>query len=82
MALTAEQAEAIILQRGETKSSATTKTRIYKIELKGGKRCTMLDMEGEPTEQCIKAINRVIGDENVSSITNDNIPATASRQAG
>jgi hypothetical protein len=51
MALNAEEKEAIMAKRGESKALAGNKTTIYEINLKDGKSATMLSMEGASLEE-------------------------------
>jgi hypothetical protein len=51
LALSAEEKEAIMAKRGESKASAASKTTIYEIILNDGKSATMLSMEGASLEE-------------------------------
>lgn len=56
MALSADEKEAIMSKRGETKTTGATgsKTTIYVITLICGKRATMLSMDGASLEEATK----------------------------
>lgn len=59
MALTADQKEQIMAQRGETKPPAPaqggSKTTIYEIELVDGKKATMLSMSGADLKEATQS---------------------------
>lgn len=46
-------------------------SRIYKVRLKNGRGCTVLDMEGTPVADAIKSIETVFGVSSIESITNE-----------
>ena len=59
MSLTAEQKEAIMAARGQSKAEATTGVRRYRARFADGKSATVLDMQQQPAEAIAAGVTSI-----------------------
>jgi hypothetical protein len=59
VSLSADQKEAIMAARGQSAQTSASTTRRYAITFSDGKKCTALDMHGEPEAQAICGITGI-----------------------